>query len=97
MEIGAARALKMLMRVDRKSSRRVILAMNRIEGRPEAGGFWTKKRSSPDLWLTLPVGIALLLLHSGWYNLVLVAVIALGGLIALALRRTLPAAPGSIL
>lgn len=87
----------MLMRVERKSSRRVIVAMNRIEGRPEAEGFWTKKRSSPDLWLTLPVGIALLLLHSSWYNLVLFAMIALGGLIALALRRTSPAAPVSVL
>ena len=85
------------MRVERKPSRRVIRAISRIEGRPEAEGFWTKERSNPDLWFTLPAGVAALLFHSGWYNLVLFAVIVLGALIALFFSQTSPGAPPSIL
>jgi hypothetical protein len=62
----------------------------------EAEGFWTKDRDV-NLWFKLPLAVAITLLHSGWYNLVLFAVLALGGLIALVMRRRAPAAPLSIL
>ncbi len=65
-----------------------IIAMKPTSDFSKPKGFWTKPRHLLDLWLSLAVGIVMMLLENKYYTAILAVVIAVGGLIALAFRMT---------
>lgn len=83
-----------------KRSRRTmpapIIRMKATGDSSKQKGLWTKPRHLLDLWLSLAASVVMMLVENGWYTAVLVAVIAAGGLIALAFRMTRRERPISI-